>query len=189
MPWISQAIYNPGDIIQVDSYLAAHHKGHFEVKGCPLGRESSQECFDAYPLEFVEDLLFGMPKDQAHPGRGYLHGTESRLSMQFRLPAGLVGEQVLLQVRTHDTQYILISHRSFYKSRDGYYCISLECSLFFLFKKYTVGLLDHQLVQPHRIQRLFLKSHTRIHHWSKLEQQTKFLSSRVRDANGSDSES
>ena len=130
MPWISQAIYNPGDIIQVDSYLAAHHKGHFEVKGCPLGRESSQECFDAYPLEFVKDLLFGMPKDPAHPGRGYLHGTESRLSMQFRLPAGLVGEQVLLQVRTHDTQNILISHRSFYKSRDGYYCISLECSFF-----------------------------------------------------------
>jgi len=104
MPWISQATYNPGDIIQVDSYLTAHHKGHFEVKGCPLGRESSQECFNAYPLEFVEDLLFGMPKDLAHPGRGHLHGTESRLSMQFKLPAGLVGEQVLLQVRTHDTQ-------------------------------------------------------------------------------------
>jgi len=45
-----------------------------------------------------------MPKDLAHPGRGHLHGTESRLSMQFKLPAGLVGEQVLLQVRTHDTQ-------------------------------------------------------------------------------------
>ena len=73
--------------------------GHFEVKGCPLGRESSQECFDAYPLEFVEDLLYGMPKDPAYPGRAYLHGTESRLSMQFKLPVGLVGEQVLLQVR------------------------------------------------------------------------------------------
>jgi len=97
MPWISQATYNPGDIIQVDSFLTAHHKGHFEVKGCPFGKESSQECFDAYPLEFVEDLLYGMPKDPAHPSRGYLHGTEHRLSMQFKLPAGLVGEQVLLQ--------------------------------------------------------------------------------------------
>ena len=32
MPWISQAIYNPGDIIQVDSYLTAHHKGKKKEK-------------------------------------------------------------------------------------------------------------------------------------------------------------
>jgi len=119
MPWISQATYNPGDTIQVDIFLTAHHKGHFEIKGCPLGRESSQECFDAYPLEFVEDLLYGMPKDPANPSRGYLHGTEPRLKMQFKLPAGLVGEQVLLQVRTVHMIQSTSSYRSFYD------CISL----------------------------------------------------------------
>jgi len=97
MLWISQAVYNPGDTIRVDTFLTAHHKGYLEVKGCPLGRESSQECFDAYPLEFVKDLLYGMPKDDAYPGRGYLFGTEARLSMQFKLPEDLVGEQVLMQ--------------------------------------------------------------------------------------------
>ncbi|VEU43680.1 unnamed protein product [Pseudo-nitzschia multistriata] len=97
MPWISQAIYNPGDIIEVNSFLTAHHKGYLEVKGCPRGRDSTQECFDSYPLEFVKDLLYDMPQDTAYPNRGYLHGVEPRLSMQFKLPEGLVGEQVLLQ--------------------------------------------------------------------------------------------
>mmetsp|Transcript_14747 Transcript_14747/g.41093 ORF Transcript_14747/g.41093 Transcript_14747/m.41093 type:complete len:781 (+) Transcript_14747:454-2796(+) len=97
MPWISQAVYSPGDIIQIDTYLTAHHKGYLEVKACPFGRGSTQQCFDSHPLMFVKDLLYDMPKDEAFPNRGYLHGLEQRLSMQFRLPLNLAGEQVLLQ--------------------------------------------------------------------------------------------
>eukprot|EP00536_Pseudo-nitzschia_multiseries_P017240 jgi/Psemu1/102333/gw1.1448.4.1 len=62
MPWISQAVYNPNDVIQVDTFLTAHHMGYLEVKACPQGRASSQQCFNSYPLVFVKDLLYGMPK-------------------------------------------------------------------------------------------------------------------------------
>ena len=100
MPWISQGTYNKEDIIQINTKLTAHHKGHLEVKACAMGRESTQDCFDANPLVFVKDVLYGMPKDNTYPGRGYLNGLEYQLSMEFKLPGGLVGEQVLLQVRS-----------------------------------------------------------------------------------------
>lgn len=101
MPWISQAIYNSEDIIQVDYYLTAHHGGHFVLKGCPFGRESTQECFDTFTFEFMEDLLYEMPKDPEYPDRAYLYGSSnfdnSQFSMKMKVPAGLVGEEVLLQ--------------------------------------------------------------------------------------------
>jgi hypothetical protein len=30
-----------------------------------------QDCLDAHPLEFVEDLTYGVPKDVNHPERAY----------------------------------------------------------------------------------------------------------------------
>ena len=100
MPWLSVATYGLGEIIEITTVVKAHHKGHIEVKACPMGRESTQECFDKYPLEFVSDLLYGMPKDDNYPRRGYLHGLKMDLKMQFKLPEDedLVGEEVLLQV-------------------------------------------------------------------------------------------
>jgi hypothetical protein len=104
MPWISQATYASGDVIHVASTLTMHHGGHLEVKGCPAGRDTTQECFDDHVLTFVRDLVYGMPADSAYPERGYLYGGQGSPfrdhTMEFLLPESLVGEQVLLQVRT-----------------------------------------------------------------------------------------
>ena len=43
MPWISQATYNSGEIIQVDSYLTAHHKGK---------KKENKHC-----IHFITDIL------------------------------------------------------------------------------------------------------------------------------------
>lgn len=102
MSWNSNGnIYGEGDTITISSFLTAHHTGHAEVRACPNGRASTQECFDANPLEFVEDLAYSMPKDPNHPERGYYYGApefnNEAFSMRFKLPEGLVGEEVLLQ--------------------------------------------------------------------------------------------
>ena len=55
-------VYGEGDFITIGSFLTAHHTGHMEVRACPMGRASTQECFDSNILEFVEDLSYGMPK-------------------------------------------------------------------------------------------------------------------------------
>ena len=65
MPWNSNGnIYQEGDIITISSFLASHHTGHMEVRACPHGRESTQECFDRphHRLTFVEDLIYDMPQ-------------------------------------------------------------------------------------------------------------------------------
>jgi len=97
MPWISQASYGNGDEIQVDIVVTAHHLGHFTLSACPMGRASTQNCFDANPLEFVEDTMYGMPKDAEYPNRAMLWGDGVNLSYKFKLPNNLVGEEVLLQ--------------------------------------------------------------------------------------------
>jgi len=97
MPWISQTTYNKGQDIQVDVKITAHHYGHFTLSACPMGRASTQECFDANPLEFVEDTKYGMPKDENHPDRAMLWGDGDELSYKFKLPDNIAGEQVLLQ--------------------------------------------------------------------------------------------
>jgi len=102
MPWDSHGnTYGEGDTITIASFLTAHHTGHVEVRACPDGRASTQDCFDAHVLEFVEDLSHGMPRDDAHPERGYYYGSpefnNEAFSMRFQLPEGLVGDEVLLQ--------------------------------------------------------------------------------------------
>ena len=94
-----------GETIVVDAVLATHHGGHFELRGCPLGRASNQDCFDDpdHLFVFVQDVLHGMPADPNHPERGYCSGGQwsgiRDFSMEFKIPKNLVGEQVLLQVR------------------------------------------------------------------------------------------
>ena len=75
--WTTESTYAVGSIIDIDTVLTAHHKGHIEVKACPmmannLGDIPSQSCFDSHPLEFVFDELYSAPKDVNYPGRAYL---------------------------------------------------------------------------------------------------------------------
>lgn len=102
MSWNSnENIYGEGDIITISSFLTAHHTGHMEARACSMGRASTQECFDANVLEFVEDLAYSMPKDENHPERGYYYGSpefnNEGFIMRFKLPDGLFGTEVLLQ--------------------------------------------------------------------------------------------
>jgi hypothetical protein len=102
MSWKNnENVYGEGDVITISSFLASHHTGHMEVRACPNGRSSTQECFDSHILEFVDDLVYDMPKDENHPERGYYYGTpefnNQEFSMRFKLPEGLTGEEVLLQ--------------------------------------------------------------------------------------------
>jgi hypothetical protein len=101
-----QACYQPGQIIDVSVVLTAHHKGHFEFRACPIEPYgvATQGCFDAYPLKFISDTLYGANFDPNYPDRayiplstaGYVGGTWS-YSYKFQLPPGLSGDLVLLQ--------------------------------------------------------------------------------------------
>jgi len=98
MPWISQRQYAPGQDIVVEIHLTQPHQGFFVVRGCPDGNASTQECFNKHTLHFVEDLLYGMPKDENYPGRAYMTaGGKKDFKMVYKLPDGLVGKEVLLQ--------------------------------------------------------------------------------------------
>ena len=74
LEWNAQSDYVADSIIDIEVVLTAHHKGHFEVKSCPVvpGQIASQECLDSHPLEFVSDELYGAPKDINYPGRAYI---------------------------------------------------------------------------------------------------------------------
>lgn len=59
MPPRPQQCYQPGQTIDLQVTLTAHHKGHFEYKACPIspGQAPTQACFDAHPLKFISDVL------------------------------------------------------------------------------------------------------------------------------------
>ncbi len=97
MPWNSQATYEQGGIVRINTIIKAHHLGHIEVSACPDGRASTQECFDQHRLTFIQDIAHGMPADPKHPERGYLSLGEE-FSMDFKLPDNVSGDNVLLQV-------------------------------------------------------------------------------------------
>lgn len=103
MPWITQQSYTKGQIITVRSHLASNHAGHMELRGCPHGRASEQECFDQHVFEFVEDVTYEMPADSNYSERGYYWGGQQAngidFTMKFRIPISLVGDQVMLQWR------------------------------------------------------------------------------------------
>jgi len=98
-----QECYEEGSIIDLKVFLTAHHDGHFEFYACPIahGDVPTKSCFRDHPLEFVEDVLFSAPKDPNYPTRAYLpRQTTSGLGefhYRYKLPAGLLGELVLIQ--------------------------------------------------------------------------------------------
>ena len=77
MPTVIQECYAPGSIIDVESQITAHHKGHFEMRACPIshGEIPTQECFDANPLTFISDELYGAVPDVNYPERAYIPRT------------------------------------------------------------------------------------------------------------------
>jgi Lytic polysaccharide mono-oxygenase, cellulose-degrading len=103
MPWISVAEYSGGQIIDVKSYLDTHHNGHMEIRACPDGEASTLQCFDTpgNALNFVEDVMWGMPADPAYPERGMYYGGQGGaikdFHMRFKLLDHIVGNQVMLQ--------------------------------------------------------------------------------------------
>jgi hypothetical protein len=110
-----QQVCTESSLINITITLTAHHKGHFVFSACPIANTTTsptQECFDAHPLTFVQDLLYGAPVDTNHPSRVYVAPStianrvnsnhyEFKDAMLFQytlqLPQGLVGELVLLQ--------------------------------------------------------------------------------------------
>lgn len=99
MPWNSQATYTEGSIIEIKSHLHTPHWGHQDVMICPDGDASTQECFEAHPLEFIEDVTYGAPKDPNNPNRGHFTGSQVDFTMKFELPVGVSGDKVLMQWR------------------------------------------------------------------------------------------
>lgn len=77
-----QECYEEGSTIDIVSVLTAHHKGHFEVKACPIapGEVASQACFDEHPLTFEKDMLYGGVKQNEYPGRAYIPLKENTVS-------------------------------------------------------------------------------------------------------------
>jgi hypothetical protein len=80
------------------------------VKACAIspGQVATQECFDANPLTFVEDKLYGAPVHPLYPGRAYIprtdfagltRGSDGNYPFHhlFKLPNGLRGDLILLQ--------------------------------------------------------------------------------------------
>jgi hypothetical protein len=72
MPWSSEITLQEGGLITVESVFNTNHGGHIVVSVCANVLNPTQACFDANRLEFVEDALYGAPKDIHYPERGYL---------------------------------------------------------------------------------------------------------------------
>jgi len=111
LPATLQACYEEAAVIDIESVLTAHHKGHFEIKACPVSSSAeapTQECFDKNPLVFVSDELYGAKPDPLYPERAYIpladHPNIQRSSdgnylfhHKYRLPDDLRGDLVLIQ--------------------------------------------------------------------------------------------
>lgn len=99
MPVNIQANLQQGQEIDLSMVITAHHKGHIEYKACAIqpGEVPTQDCFDAHPLEFVEDKIYNFPKDTNYPERAYIPTTGNDYTHTFKLPADLNGNLVLIQ--------------------------------------------------------------------------------------------
>ncbi|KAL7466210.1 hypothetical protein ACHAXS_006500 [Conticribra weissflogii] len=106
---VIQGCYEPGSIIELETILTAHHKGHFVYKACAIspGEVPTQECFDSNPLTFVADDLYGANPDPNYPERAYIPNKEFPVQFEsggnalfrhkYQLPLGLSGDLVLIQ--------------------------------------------------------------------------------------------
>lgn len=121
MPFTSQATFNEGDFIDIETIVTTYHRGHFVFKICPLKDQfevATQECFDEHPLEYIQDLITtSATQDENYPTRAYLGGVNLKTTNidpysgygagdgyyhdtflhRFRLPEGVSGEWILLQ--------------------------------------------------------------------------------------------
>jgi len=97
IPWNSQATYTEGDIITIKSSLTTNHGGHMDVFICPNGNDSTQECLEANPLEYVDSLHLA-PRDDKYPWRGY-YSSAYDFEMRYKLPMGVTGDEVMMQWR------------------------------------------------------------------------------------------
>jgi len=103
MPVNIQKNFQQGQEYEFSAVLTAHHKGHFEYKACPIraGEVPTQDCFDRYPLEFVQDIFYNAPKDPNFPERAYIplsshstvkEGSNYLYTHRFKLPMDLTGD-------------------------------------------------------------------------------------------------
>lgn len=99
MPWKSEGVFQEGQEITVKSVLTTNHAGHMDLFLCPDGDDSTQECFEKNPATFVKDNLYGGPQDGNYPSRGYFANDQYRFEFVYRLPAGVVGDKVMMQWR------------------------------------------------------------------------------------------
>ena len=93
MPLNVQATYVQGQTIEIKSVLTAHHWGHYALRACPLanhGDVPSESCFESHKLEFVEDVLYGAPKDLNYPERAYIAPPGISNKVQGESPPGMV---------------------------------------------------------------------------------------------------
>lgn len=116
MPSNVQAKYVRGSVVEVEVTLTVNRGGHFVFKGCPVDstlESPTRACFDAHPLRFVSDELYGANPDDRFPERAYVapDTVPNRVSSsrdgfgnatmvfryRLRLPDDLVGDLVLLQ--------------------------------------------------------------------------------------------
>ena len=58
---------------------------------------ATQDCFDSHPLEFMEDVLYGMPKDEVYTDRAYVPWGKWEYTHKYKLPEGLESDLVLIQ--------------------------------------------------------------------------------------------
>ena len=93
-----QECYEEGAVIDIESVLTAHHKGHFELKACPVapGEVPTQACFDSNKLTFVEDKLYGALPDPLYPERGEIYSTSSVLHMRYATTKNSDSYQIIL---------------------------------------------------------------------------------------------
>lgn len=93
VPGPSQALWRPGDTVQLVVVITAPHAGHFYFGLCPTGQESPQ-CFDAHRLT---DADTGTDYFDLRNQRGSEYGAAGSYPMAFRVPSDLTAGPHTLQ--------------------------------------------------------------------------------------------
>merc|ERR1719215_2016969 len=98
VPTAPQSEYKPGQIVEFQIEVHAHHKGHFEFRICDhaldgrtmTSRAEGQECLNSWLLERAQPSETCQaddrdpdcqPKDQVHPERWYLPPPEGSMQV------------------------------------------------------------------------------------------------------------